>query len=208
MAGKKRFSSSLLGFKKSDVNDYLEKIIREFDSRLSEKDKEISNLKELYRDVKTRYEILSKNTEGISQDKEKIAEALLSAQDKAKMLLNVAEQKALEEKKRLESLLEQEREKIVDVKSELKLLKHQVIRVLNNFVDEINDLSTEDEATNNNENDFSNNMTNEVQSEIDSSINTFENTYDNNNQDNNDIIQNDYYYSRNEVAFTQEGDNY
>ncbi len=41
MSGEKRFRTSLFGFKKSDVNLYIEKILKDFEDRLREKDEEI-----------------------------------------------------------------------------------------------------------------------------------------------------------------------
>ena len=37
MPGEKRFGTSLFGFKKSDVNSYIEKILKEFDDKLKER---------------------------------------------------------------------------------------------------------------------------------------------------------------------------
>ena len=46
MPGEKRFRTSFMGgFKKSDVNSYIEKILTEFDGKLKDKDNEILSLK-------------------------------------------------------------------------------------------------------------------------------------------------------------------
>ena len=100
MARKRKFGTSLFGFKKSNVNAYIERIVREFDQRLKEKDEEISSLKL--------------------------------------------------EKTKLDEALESEREKIVDVKRELKLLKSQVSAVLGSYdkqIDSIIDQIQEDDIT-------------------------------------------------------------
>ena len=44
MAGRKDLAQ-LFGFKQSDVNSYIEKILREFDDKLKEKENEIIELK-------------------------------------------------------------------------------------------------------------------------------------------------------------------
>ncbi len=46
----------MFGFKRADVNAYIERIIREFDQRLKEKDDENSTLKAQVKDLKTKYE--------------------------------------------------------------------------------------------------------------------------------------------------------
>jgi cell division septum initiation protein DivIVA len=56
VAGEKKFGTSMFGFKRADVNAYIERIIREFDQRLKEKDDENSTLKAQVKDLKTKYE--------------------------------------------------------------------------------------------------------------------------------------------------------
>jgi len=56
MAGEKRFGTALFGFKKTDVNSYIEKILREFDEKLKEKDNEITALKNQCRELRIKYE--------------------------------------------------------------------------------------------------------------------------------------------------------
>lgn len=138
MPGEKRFGNTLFGFKKSDVNYYVEKMLKEFDDKLKEKDNEISAIRIQNRDLKTKYEELLNNSEHINEERVKIAEVMIKAQEKANLILDEAQDKAIDEKRKLEKMVEEEREKLVDAKEELKLLKQEAINTLKKFENQIN----------------------------------------------------------------------
>ncbi len=139
MAGEKKFGTSLFGFKKADVNAYIERIIREFDQRLKEKDDENSNLKAQVKEMKAKYEETWQEAEKVMREKEKIAGVLLQAQEKAETMMVEAQEKALQEKSRLDQVLEVEKEKIVDIKRELKGLKSQIADILSKYEQQIDE---------------------------------------------------------------------
>jgi len=140
MPGEKRFGTSLFGFRKSDVNSYIEKMLREFDDKLKEKDDEIAALKNQSIEIKARYEELSKKADQINEDRAKIADVLIKAQEKAELILEDARNQAIEEKKKLEQMIEQEREKLVDIKEELKALKAAVAETLKKYESQLDDI--------------------------------------------------------------------
>lgn len=133
MPGEKRFRTSLFGFKKVDVNTYIEKLLREFDDKLKEKDDEIAALKNQNKDFKQKYEELLKKADQINEDREKIASVLIKAQEQAQAMLQEARQEAIEEKRKLEETIECEKEKLVDIRSELKSLKSEVVNTLKKY---------------------------------------------------------------------------
>lgn len=133
MSGEKKFGTSTFGFNKSDVNAYIEKILYEFDLRLKEKDDEISNLKLQIREMKTRYESAAQNSQTLSKEKERIASALITAQETADSIMEEAKERANEEKSRLEAALENEREKIIDIKRDVKTMKAQIVDMLHKY---------------------------------------------------------------------------
>lgn len=140
MPGEKRFRTSLLGFRKSDVNSYVEKILREFDDRLKEKEDEISSVKNHNRDMKERYDELLNKADQINADRAKIADVLIRAEEKAERILEDARIQALEEKKTIEDLIEQEKEKLVDIKEELKELKVEAVNTLKKYEMQLNNM--------------------------------------------------------------------
>ncbi len=134
MPGEKRFRTSFMGgFKKTDVNAYIEKILGEFDIKLKEKDDEISQLKSQNKDVRTRYEELLTKADQINEDRAKISEVLIKAQEKADMMMETARQEALEEKRLLEDAIEQDKEKLVDIRQEIKSLKGEIVSTLKKY---------------------------------------------------------------------------
>jgi cell division septum initiation protein DivIVA len=139
VAGEKKFGTSLFGFKRADVNAYIERIVREFDQRLKEKDDEISNLQAQLNELRTKYDDFYREAESVIREKEKIAGVLLQAQEKAENMMVEAREKALKEKVHLDQLLESEKEKIVDIKRELKGLKNQVATILTKYEQQIDE---------------------------------------------------------------------
>jgi len=136
----KKFRTSMFGFKKADVNVYLERIIREFDQRLKEREEENSELKSELNELREKYDQLSREAESLMKEKEKIAGVLLQAQEKAETMMREAQDKALKEKMRLDQLLESEKEKIVDIKLELKKLRGNIIEILSRYENQIEEV--------------------------------------------------------------------
>ncbi len=145
MAGERRFGTSFFGFTKPDVNSYIEKMLKEFDERLKQKDDEIANLKNQNRELRIKYEDLERKSNQLNEDRSKIADAIIKAQEKAETILEEARQQAMEEKKKLESSIEEEKEKLVDIKRELKGLRNEVISRLKKFDSQIGEVTGEDE---------------------------------------------------------------
>lgn len=145
MPGEKRFRNSLFGFNKVDVNAYIEKLLREFDDKLKEKDDEVAALKNQNRDFKQKYEELFKKADQINEDREKIASVLIRAQEQAQTMLQEARLEALDEKKKLEETIECEKEKLVDIRQELKSLKSEVVNTLKKYDEQLGGIINEDQ---------------------------------------------------------------
>ncbi len=139
MAGEKKFGTSLFGFKRANVNAYIELVIREFEKRLKNKDEENADLKRELSDLQEKYNQLFQSAEYLVKEKEKIAGVLLQAQEKAEAMMLEAQDKALKEKVRLDQTLESEKEKIVDIKRDLKSLKAHVTDILTKYEEELDD---------------------------------------------------------------------
>lgn len=143
MAGEKRFSTSLFGFGKSGVNSYIEKMLKEFDDKLKEKDNEIITLKNQYKDLRSRFEELSKRSEQINDDRSRIADVLIKAQEKAELIISDAKSKAVEEQKKIQNLVEIEKERLVDIKTEIRHLKQSIVEVLGNYSVQLDEMAGE-----------------------------------------------------------------
>jgi cell division septum initiation protein DivIVA len=139
MSGQKLFGTSLFGYNKKHVNLYLEKMNREYEEKLKHKEREIVEVKSQYRDIKGKFDEISANAARIKEDREKVANALITAQEQARTIIEDAKKKAVNEKKLLEKQVEQEKEKLVDIKQELKVLKVEVVDTLKKYEGQLTD---------------------------------------------------------------------
>ena len=71
---------------------------------------------------------------------EKVANALITAEDQAKKIIENARNEACAEKERVENLIEMEREKLLDMKKEVIDLKEKTIKLLDKYSNEMNSL--------------------------------------------------------------------
>ncbi len=148
MPGEKRFGTSFMGgFKKANVNAYIEKILREFDDKLKEKEDEITQLRNQNKDIKTRYDVLLSNANRVAEDRAKISEVLIRAQEQAELVMENARNEAIDEKKRLEETIEKDKEKLVDIRQDIKALKNEIVSTLRKYEAQLMDMAgVEDES--------------------------------------------------------------
>lgn len=133
MSGEKRFRTGMSGYNKDDVNVYIERILGEFDSRLKEKDEEIASLKMQNKDQKYKLEQAGVDVSEVRKEREKISSALISAQQKAEVIIEEARAEAEAERIRLEALLEANREKLIDIKRDIRDMKAHVSNLLSQY---------------------------------------------------------------------------
>ena len=74
------------------------------------------------------------------EKQEKVANALITAEDQARNILENARQEALNEKKRIETVIEMEKEKLLDIKKEVIDLKERTVRVLEKYNETMTEL--------------------------------------------------------------------
>ncbi len=136
----KRFQSSMFGFNKGTVNTYIENLTRDYEEKLTAKDLEIEKLISQLRNVNKKYEEIKLEEERIFTEKEKISQALVSANEKADKIVEDAKERIAAEVIELETTAENEREKIVDIKRELKEMKVEASSVLEKYEKAINEI--------------------------------------------------------------------
>ena len=72
--------------------------------------------------------------------KQNISDVLFKAEQQAKQIVDDAKTKADEERQELDILLEQEKEKLIDAKLELAMLKDKAKEIMMKFSDDISNL--------------------------------------------------------------------
>ncbi len=151
----KIFGNAMFGFDKDDVNTYIEKIVKDFENKLREKEEEITLLKIQNKDLKKKNEEVTSKKEYATEDKDKIVEVLVSAQENAQRIVEEAEEKSRIEKVRLEKELNKEtqrifdqlkkdRQKVDDIREQLNSLRKQAKFVIKNFENDIDSVIEED----------------------------------------------------------------
>ena len=144
MSSTKSRSSFMGGFNKRDVGNYIEKIYREYELKIKEKDEELDRLKSQLKDMRIKYEQLQNNFDRASDDRSKIADVLIKAQEKADNIIDEAKNLAMEEKDRISKLVEMEKDKLIKVKSELKNLKEMIHGKLREYELQLDDILGEE----------------------------------------------------------------
>jgi cell division septum initiation protein DivIVA len=144
MPGEKRFRGALHGFNKDDVNQYIEKILQEFESKLNEKEEEIMRLKSENNELSKKYGELSLKEQQLNEDRARIADVLIKAEEKAQLILDEAKAQAIGEKNKIEELIENEKEKLVDIKDEIRTLRKNIVDVLKKYEAQLGDILGEE----------------------------------------------------------------
>lgn len=137
MENEKKFSSEMFGYDKKEVEDYLKALKAEYESKVQAERSEANRLANELTIVKKK---LERYETDYIQKQEKVANALITAEDQAKKIIETSRIEALQEKDRIEQLIEMEKEKLLDMKKEVIDLKEKTIRLLSKYSDEMNSL--------------------------------------------------------------------
>ena len=137
MENDKKFGTEMFGYDKKEVEDYIKDMKAEYESRLQAERSDanrIANELTIVKKKLERYEI------DYIEKQEKVANALITAEDQAKKIVENAREESMKEKARIESLIEMEKEKLLDIKKEVIDLKEKTIRLLDKYSNNMNEL--------------------------------------------------------------------
>lgn len=137
MENEKKFNTEMFGYDKKEVEEYLREMKADYESSLQAEKAEINRLSNEITIIRKKLERY--DTEYIEKQ-EKVANALITAEDQARNILENARQEALSEKQRIESVIEVEKEKLLDIKREVIDLKERTVRVLEKYNDAMTEL--------------------------------------------------------------------
>lgn len=137
MENEKKFSSEMFGYDKREVEDYIKNLKSEYESKLQAERSDanrISNELTIVKKKLERYEV------DYIEKQEKVANALITAEDQARKIVETSRNEAIQEKERIEQLIEMEKEKLLDIKKDVIDLKEKTIRMLDRYSQEMNNL--------------------------------------------------------------------
>ena len=137
MENEKKFNNEMFGYNKQEVEEYLKDMKADYESRLQAERSDVNRLQNELTIVKKkleRYEL------DYIKKQEKVANALITAEDQAKKIVETSRNEALQEKERIEHLIEMEKEKLLDMKKEVIDLKEKTVRLLDKYSQDMNEL--------------------------------------------------------------------
>ncbi len=137
MENEKKFSSEMFGYDKEEVEDYIKALKAEYESKLQAERSDsnrVANELTIVKKKLERYEV------DYIQKQEKVANALITAEDQAKKIIENARQEAMQEKDRIEHVIEMEKEKLLDIKKEILDLKEKTVKLLEKYSEDMNTL--------------------------------------------------------------------
>lgn len=137
MENEKKFNTEMFGYDKKEVEEYIREMKADYESNLQAEKAEINRLSNEITIIRKKLERY--DTEYIEKQ-EKVANALITAEDQARNILENARQEAINEKQRIESVIEAEKEKLLDIKREVIDLKERTVRVLEKYNETMTEL--------------------------------------------------------------------
>ena len=137
MDNDKKFSNEMFGYDKKEVEEYIKAIKAEYESKLQAERSDSNRMANELTIIKKK---LEKYESDYVQKQEKVANALITAEDQSKKILENARNEANQEKERIEHLIEMEKEKILDMKKDVLELKEKTVDLLNKYSEDINQL--------------------------------------------------------------------
>lgn len=137
MENDKKFTSEMFGYSKKEVEEYLKDMKADYEGRLQVEKAEVNRLSNEITIIRRK---LERYDSEYLQKQEKVANALITAEDQSKAIVENARQEAISEKNRIEALIEAEKEKLLDIKKEVISLKERTIAVLEKYNSSMSDL--------------------------------------------------------------------
>ena len=133
-------SKGLFGLNRKDVENYIADMKKDYENELRRQKQELLAMKTENSKLNDRLnELLSKQRE-IEEAKRNISDVLFKAEQQAKQIVEDAKTKALEERQEIDALIETEKEKLIDAKIELAMLKDKAKDLMAKFTDDITKL--------------------------------------------------------------------
>ncbi len=133
-------SKGLFGLNRKDVENYIADIKKDYENELRRQNQELLSMKSENAKLNDRLnELLSQKRE-IEDAKRNISDVLFKAEQQAKQIVEDAKTKAMEERQEIDALIETEKEKLIDAKIELAMLKDKAKDLIAKFTDDITKL--------------------------------------------------------------------
>lgn len=121
--GQKLFSTEFNGFNKKQVTEYIATLEQKYKESIAQKEKDINALEVSYNELQDKYAELFDSYMALQEEKSKIADVLIGAENRAAEIIDQARADAEKERVYLEAQSESLRETIVDKNKIIKDMK-------------------------------------------------------------------------------------
>lgn len=133
-------SKGLFGLNKKEVESYIAEIKKDYEQELRKQNQELLSMKSENTKLNDRINQLLSDRKEIEEAKKNISDVLFKAEQQAKQIVEDAKSKAIEERQEIDAQIEAEKEKLIDAKIELAMLKDKAKEVMNRFADDLTNL--------------------------------------------------------------------
>jgi Cu+-exporting ATPase len=118
--------------------------VRQLEERIKQQDARLEELEKQNKELLDKVKELSKKGDDTTEIKLKIAEVLIKTQQMADNILEEARKQALEEKSRLQSQVETEKEKLVSIRQDAWVLRKEILTRLRTYEQQLEEILGED----------------------------------------------------------------
>lgn len=133
-------SKGLFGLKRADVENYIADLRKDYEAELRIQNQELLNMKTENAKLNDRLNKYLSDKKEIEEAKKNISDVLFKAEQQAKQIVEDAKNKAIEERQEIDAQIEAEKEKLIDAKIELAMLKDKAKDIMTKFTDDITSL--------------------------------------------------------------------
>ena len=133
-------SKGLFGLKRTDVENYIADLKKDYEAELRRQNQELLNMKNENAKLNERLNEYLNDRKEIEEAKKNISDVLFKAELQAKQILEDAKAKAIEERQEIDAQIEAEKEKLIDAKIELAMLKDKAKDIMTKFTEDITSL--------------------------------------------------------------------
>ena len=133
-------SKGLFGLNRKDVELYIAGIKSDYEAELKKQNTELLAMKAENAKLNERLNEMLNNKKSIEEAKAIISEVLIKAEQQAKAIIEDAKNQAIEERQEIDTMIETEKEKLIDAKIELAMLKDKAKDLITKFTEDLTTL--------------------------------------------------------------------
>ena len=133
-------SKGLFGLNRKDVELYIAGIKSDYEAELKKQNTELLAMKAENAKLNERLNEMLNNKKSIEEATANISEVLIKAEQQAKAIIEDAKNQAIEERQEIDTMIETEKEKLIDAKIELAMLKDKAKDLITKFTEDLTTL--------------------------------------------------------------------